>query len=392
MPLVSEDELKELLAKGQIGALTVDTNIFDEKRLRLSSQPLQSLEGLKRRAFPFILPETIAKEVQAHLVENAEEALREARKAIGAALGAFDTKKPTKDDILNQISGGVSAEAAASNRWTNFVKMTSCEVLEDHKLVDLTSVFGPYFEGKPPFGKGKKKSEFPDALALSALERAALLRSLGILVVSKDKGWQEFCEQSGNLYQISELERALTLINAAPLGLRKAVQSWMVNGEDGSEAFRHHLEDCVQRIDVFAYGHPSYGELEAYAFAGSLKDIAWPDADDLDIISINEPQEGEALELLVSVPLTLTIGVPVELSFSVWDGIDKEAVGLGGRDVEVDETLHTRATIALDIYDLESAEQEIVFQSCDLDTSSIIVDLGELDAFAPSDYWEEEVP
>lgn len=40
MPIVDDDEIKPLLADEKVSALTVDTNIFDEKGLKLNSQAL----------------------------------------------------------------------------------------------------------------------------------------------------------------------------------------------------------------------------------------------------------------------------------------------------------------------------------------------------------------
>jgi hypothetical protein len=51
-----------------------------------------------------------------------------------------------------------------------------------------------YFAGKPPFGTGDKKAEFPDAITVKVLADWAKSEGAQILVVSGDKG---VCEARG---------------------------------------------------------------------------------------------------------------------------------------------------------------------------------------------------
>ena len=168
---MDDEQIKTLLVDSRISAISVDTSIFDQKRLQLNSATMQALAGLKDRPFNFVLSGTVAKEVLAHLEKAAVEALQSAKKAIGNALFAFETDKPERQELLSQISGGRTAAEAATQRWHKYIKETGCEVLTDTALVDIATIYDGYFAGEPPFGSGRKKAEFPDALALNALER-----------------------------------------------------------------------------------------------------------------------------------------------------------------------------------------------------------------------------
>ena len=186
MPILDEDELRTLLSEGGIAALTVDTSIFDEKQLQLNSATLQALARLNGRGFLFVLANTVGKEVIRHLEEAASQSFISARKGIGQALRAFGTKDPTRDELLNQITGGRTPTLVAQEYFDQYTKDSGCEILDDAGLVDTGTLFRDYFARRAPFGAGKKKSEFPDALALNALERTAVDRGISILVVSKD--------------------------------------------------------------------------------------------------------------------------------------------------------------------------------------------------------------
>ncbi|MEX0283762.1 MAG: PIN domain-containing protein [Paracoccaceae bacterium] len=388
MPIVTEVEIKSLLAEGRISAVTLDTSIFDQKQLQLNSAPMQALASLKEKPFNFLLSGTVAKEVFAHLEKAAEEALRAAKKSIGQALFSFETEEPSRAEILQQISGGRTAAEAAYERWEKYVDDTGCEVLDDTELVDISTVYNGYFAGEPPFGTGRKKDEFPDALALHALERAAALRGIGILVVSKDGDWRAFCEQSQRLYIVSQVERALDLITNAPIGLRETIHAWLANEGEGREQVQHSLSTDVEHLEFTANAHPTHGEVEISTWAGELKSIEWPNEADIDIIEVDELDEGETLSVVVSLPVDLRVSVLVELSFSFWDSVDKESIGMGGRAVDVEEEIYVRASLTLNVYKFGTEDQEIEFDEGEIEDRFHELELGEVDVFEPEDYWD----
>ncbi|KJS12789.1 MAG: hypothetical protein VR78_11745 [Hoeflea sp. BRH_c9] len=387
MPITEEPELSKLLADGQINAISVDTNIFDEKGLQLNSSVLQAISGLAALHFDFLLSGTVAREVGRHLERSTTDALRAARKAVGMALGAFETEKPTRDDILKQISGGQTASAAAEKRFADYLVATNCEVLDDNALVDTATIFDAYFNGEPPFGAGSKKSEFPDALALHALERVAGRRGQGIIVVSKDDDWRSFCERSKRLHLVPDIERALSLINDPPVVLRAALRAWLDDG-DGHADIGSYLVGAVENLEFLVNGNATSGEMQAYALAGQLRETVWPQLEEIDIIEIDSSDEATMLVTL-SIPLSLTVRVPVELEFSTWDSIDRESIGLGGRTIESDEELDIRATVNISVQDLGGENEQFDVVDCELEGTYFEIELGDVDVFEHEDYDQE---
>ncbi|TAT88237.1 hypothetical protein ELI54_08465 [Rhizobium ruizarguesonis] len=209
MPITEDNELSKLLADGQINALSVDTNIFDEKGLQLNSSALLAVSKLAVLHFDFLLSGTVAREIKRHLEQSATEAIRSARKAIGVALTAYETASPTRDQILDQISGGQTPTQASETQFADYLAATNCQVLNDAEHVDTSKIFDAYFAVEPPFGAGAKKSEFPDALALFALEDVAAKRGKDIIIVSKDKDWKAYCEKSRrDIDQVADGDRS----------------------------------------------------------------------------------------------------------------------------------------------------------------------------------------
>ncbi len=103
----------------------------------------------------------------------------------------------------------------------------------------------------------------------------------------------------------------------------------------------------------------------------------WPTECEIDIIDFEPHEDGKGLRLVASLPLHLVVQVPVEISFSLWDGIDKESVPMGGRTVEVDQEIDVEATITFDVYSQGTEDQEFVFEDAEIDAKDFEVDLGE---------------
>lgn len=386
MPIRTDDELKEMLADGQITAITLDTNIFDAQQLNLKSPALKALAALKELPFRFLLSSTVRREVQRHIEKQTEDAHRAVKRATGKALYAFDTAKPTRDELLDLITGGSSPAEAAAKRLNAFLEDSGCEVLEDASLADVASLFDAYFCSYPPFSRAKK-AEFPDALALHALSQAASRCDTGFLVVSDDGDWREFCARSPQLYPIPKIEKALSLINNTPAALRKAVVGWIINSTSGRAEIEREVSHLVERRDVDAAASANYGEVETTAWAPTVRMIDWPDKEEIDIIETETLEDG-SLEVVASLPLTVSVGILVELDFSIWDSIDKEAVSMGGRSVELDRDEEVQVTVNLIVESVGEADESIKLVQTEIDVDHLTVDLGSVDMFEDEDYEE----
>lgn len=390
MPVVDEERLKTLLAEGRISALSIDTSIFDQKRLQLNSTSMKSLLNLKARPFRFILTDTVSKEVVSHLTRAAEEALQQARRSIGKALYAFETEEPTRSDLIETISGGRTAEEAAKQRWEKFTRDTSCEILDDAALVPTSKIYDAYFHGRPPFGSGSKKNEFPDALALNALEAAAANENTCVMVVSSDGDWRAFCEQSSKLYLVKEIEKALALIANAPVGLRSAIHTWLHKDTAERGYATEQLARSLERLEFSATAHPTNGDVELFVMNAELDEVTWPDEDAIDIIGVESTDDPHGLNVVASMTIDLVVRVPVELNFSIWDSADRESISMGGRMVEKEEQLTVRALFSLYVFGLGTNDESIDFEDAEIEGRYYEVDLGQVDLFEPEDYCDDE--
>lgn len=385
MPVLNNDELRKLVANEEITTLTVDTNIFDEKRLQLNSTTLLALKGLSGRGFRFVLAGTVAKEVELHIEKAAEAAFRTAKKGIGEALGAFETKKPSRRVMMKQITRGLDPKQLARARLKQYVKDTNCRVLKDTKRVEMAELFERYFKGRPPFGDGRKKDEFPDALALLALEEFAGGERAGMLVVSKDKDWRKFCADSKWLYLIPQIENALAIVANAPPALRRAAFDWMTE-EEHKQELSHRFQRLVEEIEFVVNAYPSTGECEINTWANELFSIHLPLEEEIDIIDLEFDDENNVVGLIVSFQLGISLSVPVEISFSVWDSVDRDSISMGSRWFDIDREEDFPATVIFQVFDRGSDGKVWDIVDVEIGPKYVEIDLGEIDVFADEDH------
>jgi len=74
---------------------------------------------------------------------------------------------------------------------------------------DAGGVFADYFARRPPFGDGKKKSEFPDSFAMKALLRHAQSEKCKIAVISEDGDWKKACIDNSELIHCPSIEQVV---------------------------------------------------------------------------------------------------------------------------------------------------------------------------------------
>ena len=382
MPIYTECRIKALLADGAISAITVDTSIFYEKQFQLNSDTFQSLARLSGRAFVFMLTDTVAKEIIKKIEEEALKSLTSAKRGIGQALRLFETTKPSMERILEQITSGQEPKTMAEKRFWKYIEVSGCEILNDTQIVDLATIFEDYFSARPPFGPDKKKNEFPDALALNCLEQTAIDRNIGILVVSKDFDWRNFCTESKRLFYVSDIERALALIADAPQVLRKTVLDWLnLQIEEEGDVISF-VSESVGLMDFNIHVEKTSISLNAPYSFGEFEGVRFPQESDVDIIEYIRQEDDEISVLIVNVPLSISVNIHCYVSFSLGERLDEEFAYTGEREIEKREVINTEATIRLAIREQGAESGRIEFVDLDITDNVHDVELGLLDVFA----------
>lgn len=192
----------------------VDTQAFHQHKFRFDHPELKRLlELCASGKLRLVLTETVVGEVIAQLKEQLTEAnksLNQFHKLIGPLEGSLPEQyqgllaKPSDNEL---IEAGVAL-------WETY-RSDAKSLLIPASDVDSAELLALYFGAKPPFGQGRKKHEFPDAI--SALSLAAWLAKNGtnIYVVSQDPDLENWCKHTPEAIHIKSLAELIDAYNRA---------------------------------------------------------------------------------------------------------------------------------------------------------------------------------
>jgi len=191
----------------------LDTSVFVSLNYNYANHLFVALrdrviEGRAR----LVMPTSTIQEVKAHIkkdVASAAQAIKKAR----TDMRALRNVRSVNVAVLFE---DVDIEALASElveAFDAFLAQLKAEIVKVEDA-DTKHVFSLYFANTPPFGSGKKKFEFPDAFALSALNEWAVDCKVKLHVVSGDNYMQGIENSFPNLVTVQALEQFLNLNNA----------------------------------------------------------------------------------------------------------------------------------------------------------------------------------
>jgi hypothetical protein len=340
--------LRTAVASGLIKAITLDTSTFEQHSLRLETGLLKQLRQFASSSIVFVVSDVVKSEVINHLASKTEEAQRNFEKGLRSAAEFWPIDPSSISDFRSQIIGDMNARQVASQRFADFEKNTAIEIVgaDEHTSVEL--IMQAYFQRKPPFAiSGKKKSEFPDAVALFSIEAWAEQNSTKVIVVSRDNDWIDYCRQSKRLILVGDLARALGVFQL-----------------DDTTEICHHLSDRALSGEI-----PELNELIEAAINDELEAVELsPLASssfryehdyttfDLHAFAIMVPSEGgpvfrainyEADSIVVEAVVTAKVSIKFEFSFYTYDSVDREEISLGGGSATVNEQLTLRIILSL---------------------------------------------
>lgn len=192
--------------------LFLDTQVFDRHGMDLEHPNFKTLAAHVANGDVRMFSTTVTVgEIGNHFMRRAEEAHEALRSIKNKHPIVLCVKKPPVSDVfdknkLKKIGDEMRDELLAQLKaWLTKNKVTVLAV----KDVDPEQVFKMYFEERPPFGSGDKKSEFPDAFALHALWQWCVHNKEEMYVVSEDKKCGDFCGTFKDLKYIERLSKFL---------------------------------------------------------------------------------------------------------------------------------------------------------------------------------------
>lgn len=340
-------------------AITLDTNVFDKNSLHLEAGLLGQMTQFKEGSALFVLSEIVVKEVNRHLVKKASDATATLSRAAKEAAdsGLLTSQEQSKLDGVR--NGALRAEDVARRRLDSFVLNTGAQVIPATQA-DIRELVRLYFEASPPFeDTGKKKNEFPDAIALLSLEEWAKSNSKRVLAISADTGWIEFARTSQWIDIQTDLSSALQMFQEHLEQASKVVAKLLTNAETGErpELFEELSELASEQVSML----PIYGEADShYHVEFDQVDLSF---DSLTFIKADNEYEFDVVrigknKIVAKVSVEIQATAEGYVSFAVYDSIDKDYVSMGSETVTTDTNFEAALLIHFtgDMAHLEDVE------------------------------------
>jgi hypothetical protein len=191
----------------------IDTQVFRKARFAVSAPAFAKLGQLCKDGEVILVTTAITRrEINAQITEAASEFRSTLAKAGGIAISLGQP-----DIVISDVPATKISEQQVSltfNRLVDsFFEECAAEHLELPKSA-LQTVIDLYFDKKPPFGPGKKKAEFPDALVLEALKAKAGVNGEDLYIISEDSDFVNACKEYAHLEVLPSLSHFLDRYNA----------------------------------------------------------------------------------------------------------------------------------------------------------------------------------
>ncbi len=152
--------------------VTFDTQVIDTNGFDFDGGLLKKLLILRHDTVDVVISDVVKSEILKHLVDHTQGVIDRLKSANRKALDFGVIHKSMTDELDRS-----DARLIARNRLYDYLEKLNSKIIpvSDVEIGDLMTM---YFSSKPPFGAGKKKSEFPDAVTLVSIEKYAKKKGL----------------------------------------------------------------------------------------------------------------------------------------------------------------------------------------------------------------------
>jgi PIN domain len=249
----------------------LDTQFFDSNQLDLANKTFEVLRSAVAAGHLHVFStEVTRREVERHVRERAaklHERLESVRRDSFVrnltrppfdALHAAPTRQDIEKALLDQLA----------DCWSD-LRTTTLPIAG----ANVTTILDDYFNARPPFGPGKKKSEFPDAFAAQALQAWCRQNEQPMHVISGDGDWKAVCDAVPSL--IHKFEIAEILASFPDATASKAIRDWLSANKD-----------LVQKAIIHAFKDYLFFVKKRYKGELRTVDVVWVRIDDAYVIQL----------------------------------------------------------------------------------------------------------
>ncbi|MFD1261692.1 PIN domain-containing protein [Entomomonas asaccharolytica] len=317
-------------------AIIIDTSIYEKNGLKFDRGLLKSLSQFKKSPIKLLMPDVILNEVKSHLEKKVSEIIQSNDKLINDFKG-YSLVNQEVLKTLDDFKKNLNAKNIVKKKLDEFIESTGAIFIECGLLVDVTKILEKYFSSSPPFSKeGKKKSEFPDAIVLYAIEKWAEENNAKVLAISSDNDWDSYCKITSFIDYTEDLGDVLSKLNTlnAPYVVLVQIEKLI---EDDDSTLRGEIEDyLIAKLEDFSV-EP---EAESNFYWESEQLTTWFKSFTYNTNDCQVIQTDSDL-LVVKANINIVVGAEGIFSLFVYDPIDKGNFNLGSCNPEVETDFDT---------------------------------------------------
>jgi hypothetical protein len=371
MPVVSLEKLKHAVIDGSVGAITVDTSVLERHQFGFESGVLAKFAQFSHAESNHIVLDIVLHEIRSHLRGQADLVRSQVKNALKPLGNSWGIEKTSRDAALTLLFGKQSGEARTEERIQAFLQDSSAVVLKCSDLVSLSDVLTRFIETKAPFGNTEaKKHEFPDAVALLALEAWAVTNGKAVIAVSRDADWRRYCVESHHLYFIDDLAQALSAFQAGADDASALLSKLLTEGKvpNLDEVILEAIRSQSDKIDIDMEASASlYYEPELYDIEVSPRSTMAEQVKAFDVVEFEEKV------LVVQTSVAVDVTAHFSVNFQVWDGIDREYLSAGSSSVHQTERMDLEVILTVGF-----SNGTATIDSVELLPTSTTMDFGEI--------------
>lgn len=207
----------------------IDTQAYMKMGLNFNHPGLQAFRELCKNKKLFHSTTTVVKrEVESKIQLSIHDALNSLQGFRRKARLLENIDDENIKNLFTEINEDLIHQKAITV-FEDFLSESYSEIIPATNI-NTEEILELYFDKKAPFGEGKKKSEFPDAISLYSILHK--INEEKIYVVSEDIDIINFCDTNDNLISIDTLDKFLDLYNEHESAITELVKNYLtsING------------------------------------------------------------------------------------------------------------------------------------------------------------------
>ena len=315
----------------------LDAEVFIRANFNYKSARFKSLMTLASTGeITVFLTDLTFREIEANIQSRVDDAVTSIRPKpvlknsdLPHVKALFD--RPDAAPIQQELVGQLK-------KYLNDAKVTILQV----PPAVLPLVLAAYFEKQPPFGHGKNKAEFPDALVLETLREWCAKNESDMAVVSLDQGVQAACAEDDALHQFDDIAKYLDALFAS------------------NEA----LSSFVRERILAAHGPIFEKAKEGFPYLGAILADEDGDVDGIELTDVELCEDPEDVEIIsldsnkAEVELAVSITFSADLSYKVpstgaWDSEDHVLVFQDETNATVEQDIESTIVVEVGFKNLD---------------------------------------